>query len=535
MRTVIAAFLIVFSFGLFAQSSGPGVVDRAVRTKNMIEARHLFLSMNVQGALSIYRQVVSQNPEFSKAYLKSAECAYELHRYKLALEYFDKALELENGEVGSEFELLAGKIHHRLESLDEAEKWYTKYAESVRGSGRKDAQRYLKEVERVREAKKNPLDVTFTWLGQEVNSRYDDYSPILIKNGTMLVFGTRRPQSTGSLIDVNGDYKYYEDIFYSELVDGEWTHAKPLPGRVNTVYHDGILGASEDASMIYVYKNNNRVQGDIYVSKKGKNGEYGTPRRFEEINSSYYEGSVSFTSDGNAVYFISERKGGLGNGDIWKMEKNGNTWGEPSNLGPVVNTPGDEKFVFVHPNGKSLVFASNGGAGYGDYDLYKTEITNGVFSKPVNLGYPINSVGEESTFSLSQDFNTLYLSTERPDAMGERDLYSVDMSAVELIEKPVLDDPSKGVLKGAVVNAAGEFLDGVTVKLINLMGKVVGEMKTNGAGEFEFECSMNQPYELETKPVGYLTRSEKIDFAESEGGYLVKNLIVRKLADTIDE
>lgn len=533
-RSVVVVSLMLLSGASFGQSD-LSFGDKARRGKDMIEARHFFLNNNTQGALSAYRRIVTEYPDYAKAYMKCSEAAYELHRYDIAREYFEKGKSVDPNIVDKEETLLAGQIYHRLEMLDEAELWYKKYIDNAKGADAKLAKRYLAEVVRVREAQKAPLDVQFTWLGESVNSRYDDYSPILINNGNTLIFGTRRPQSTGSLIDMKGDHKYYEDIFFSTKEKGEWSQAKSIPGKVNTIYHDGVLGASEDGSLLYVYKNNDRVQGDIYFSKKGKNGEYGIPRRFEEINSSYYEGSVSFTSDGNKAYFISERRGGIGRGDIWVISKNGNDWDEPVNLGPVVNTAGDEKFVFIHPNGNSLVFASNGGEGFGDYDLYKTDIVNGEYTRPVNLGYPINSVGEESTFSLSQDFNTLFLSTERKDAMGERDIYSVDLSKVNLIDKPVASDPSLGVLKGAVVNVRGEGLANVEVSLKNIMGKVVQSVTTDLSGKFEFETRMDQPFELEAKPKGYLTKSEKVDFSEAEGGYMVKNLLVQKLAETIQE
>ncbi|MFN9970562.1 MAG: hypothetical protein ACK58T_11745, partial [Phycisphaerae bacterium] len=114
-------------------------------------------------------------------------------------------------------------------------------------------------------------------------------------------------------------------------------------------------------------------------------------------------------ADGKTLYFISERMEGFGLGDVYVTQKKGDSWTSPKNLGEVINTDMDEKFVFIHPNGKTLFFASNGHPGMGSYDIFKTELVNGKWSTPVNLGYPINTVNEESTFSLTMDNSTMYL------------------------------------------------------------------------------------------------------------------------------
>ena len=139
------------------------------------------------------------------------------------------------------------------------------------------------------------------------------------------------------------------------------------------------------------------------------------------------------TADGNTIYFVSERPEGEGQGDIYVSTKKGENWSSPKNLGPVVNTDLDEKFVFIHPNGKTLFFASNGHQTMGSYDIFKTEYVNGEWSVPINLGYPINTVNEESTFSLTKDNKTLMIAAEYDNSFGERDIYRIDVSKYALL------------------------------------------------------------------------------------------------------
>ncbi|MDP4587028.1 MAG: hypothetical protein NWS86_02525, partial [Flavobacteriales bacterium] len=191
-----------------------------------------------------------------------------------------------------------------------------------------------------------------------------------------------------------------------------------------------------DGKQIFVYKNNLNSAGDIFVSTLNSNdNSWRAPEKMPRpINTSYFESSISITQDGQKIYFISERGGsGFGQGDIYVSEKQGAGWSKPENLGEVINTPFDEKFVFIHPNGKTLYFASDGHQCLGSYDIFKTEFVNGRWSIPINLGYPINTVNEESTFSLTQDNKTMLIAAEYSDTFGERDIYKIDVSNYPLI------------------------------------------------------------------------------------------------------
>jgi len=423
-----------------SDTTDTGFFGNAQVSAKMIAAKHEFNENNMRGALTIYREVLEIEPNNESALYWTARCHYELKKYRLAQEYLDQALHV-NPEIGKNNEFFQGKIYHRLARLDEAIASFEAFLKENEGKNSldiEDAQRYISECRFAQEMMAKPAEVSVSNLGKEVNSRYDDYSPSITADGKLLVFTSRRANSIGGEIDEGSDYKFFEDIFYSEWNNetGTWSDAEGIAGEVNTPTYDAVLSIAPDGKQIFVYKNNLNSAGDIFVSTLNSNdNSWRAPEKMPRpINTSYFESSISITQDGQKIYFISERGGsGFGQGDIYVSEKQGAGWSKPENLGDVINTPFDEKFVFIHPNGKTLYFASDGHQCLGSYDIFKTEFVNGRWSIPINLGYPINTVNEESTFSLTQDNKTMLIAAEYSDTFGERDIYKIDVSDYPLI------------------------------------------------------------------------------------------------------
>jgi hypothetical protein len=183
----------------------------------------------------------------------------------------------------------------------------------------------------------------------------------------------------------------------------------------------------------------------------------------------------------------------------------------------VINTDYDEKFVFIHPNGKTLFFASDGHSGMGSYDIYRTEFVNGEWAKPVNLGYPINTVNEESTFSLTGDNQTMYIAAEYGDNYGERDIYAADISRYKLMSGG-FDKSTYGQLLVIVNNSEGKYVKGANVKVYEVGSEVlldevttdkIGYARINLPGDKKYtvkveyyELKAEQEVELKLKDAG---------------------------------
>lgn len=480
-------------------TTDPGLFKQGVVPAKMLAARHEFLESNIRGALAIYREILQIEPENAQAHYKTAECYYRLKRYDLAYEYLEDAVSLDSN-VSKEKQFFRGQIYHRLAELDKAIAAFEEYLSTDPGKRSLEFElcnRYIKQCQYAKEMMDKPADVAIEHMDRAVNSRYDDYTPSITADGKYLVFTSRRSDTEGGDIDEGGDYKFFEDIYLSTWNQEyqEWDQAIGLPGEVNTPGYDAVLSISPSGDELFVYKNNINSAGDIFRSSLNRNSmEWRAAEKLPRpINTSYFEASVSITADGSRLFFISERPGGLGQGDIWISKKEGNEWSKPENIGDLINTELDEKFVFIHPNGKTLFFASNGHQTMGSYDIFKSELVNGRWSVPINLGYPINTVNEESTFSLTEDNQTMFIAAEYDDSYGERDIYKVDVSDYEFLSRGYGSN-SFGLII-CTVYESGKTSRKAEVEIIHpVSGRVIIKEETDRGGQVKLNLQADREY-----------------------------------------
>jgi tetratricopeptide (TPR) repeat protein len=507
IRFVFTAVLSASAFSAFAQegtpkstAGNPTLVDQSLVFPRIVSARVEFNKGNIRGALTIFREVLQTDPNNGSALFGVSECHYNLKRYKLALEYLDKAVAVDP-KVSSQTNLYYGQIHHRTGNLDEAIEYYKRYQQSQRNSyDIKMAQKYIQQCEYAKVMMKMPVDVTIKNLGEEINSRYDDYTPSISADGKRLIFTARRIDTKGGRMDTDGDYRYFEDIYSAKWNEEEqvWDRAYAVEGDLNTETHDAVLSIFPDGTGMYVYKNTVTTTGDIYYSNYEKSNDTWSAavKMPRPVNTSYFESSITMTADGQTIYFVSERPEGLGQGDIYVANKVGGGWSTPKNIGAIINTEFDEKFVFIHPNGRTLFFASDGHLTMGSYDIFKSELINGSWSKPVNLGYPINTVNEESTFSLTNDNKTMIIAAEYEDSFGERDIYAIDISRYSMISEGY-DQINYGQLDVSFLNNKGKGLKGAYVEVYSVStGESVGKGQTDKNGKLKLTLKGNEEYRL---------------------------------------
>lgn len=396
-------------------------------------------------ALNIFREILSIDNTHPKANYKVGECQYHLGKYKTAMKYVIKAYKLD-ANVDEEIYFLLGETYHRTGKLDSAKAYYLQFKEeaSNRIQEMYNLDDLIAQCDFAKKSMKNPLDVTVENMGRKINTLNPEYSASVTEDGKTIVFTSRRADTKGGLIDTESDNLYFEDIYITHFNDttNEWGEAKPIEGGVNTEFHDAVLNIGPNGNYILVYKNipNKTKSGDIYISKKNEETKkFSTPKSIDKgrnVNSSYFESSASMTSDGNTLFFVSDRSKGKGGADIYMVLKTGpNTWGEPVNLGDSINTELDEKCVFVHPNGQTLFFTSQGHQNMGGYDIFVSYKKDRIWSKAINIGYPINTVNEEKTFSITKDGKTAYISAEYNNSRGGSDIYKVDLSKINILKK----------------------------------------------------------------------------------------------------
>ena len=225
--------------------------------------------------------------------------------------------------------------------------------------------------------------------------------------------------------DPNGDYN--EDIFISKKVNGVWQKPTAIDG-LNTIGNDAALALSPDGKQLFIFKAKGD-NGDIYVCKR-EGSNYSAPEKLAgEVNSDYWEGSVSISTDQQKLYFASSRPGGSGGKDLYvATKKEDGSWGNVTNLGTKINTSYDEDAPFISPDGRTLIFSSEGHNSIGDFDLFTSslDLKDGSWQAPKNLGYPVNTTDDDLFYVLSPDGKRGYFSSARDGGKGDQDLYVVE-------------------------------------------------------------------------------------------------------------
>lgn len=422
------------------------IIDKTKIHIKLSDAKHKFYQNNYRSALNSFKEVLVVDKNNSKANFGIAQCQFALKKYDKAKTYVEKAFKA-NSNTDPDIQYLMGNIYHRLEEFDLAENSLKKFKENVKEGKAKeyDVDLIINQINYGRSAIKNPTNVKIENMGESINTKSPEFAPCISQDGKYMVFTSRRADTRGGAIDIYFDYMYYSDIYLCKWDDNmkKWDNPKNILGKVNTEYHDGGLGfTSNNALLIYRNIYNVTKSGDIYISQLARSGDWATPKPIahkdkkisKKINSSYFESSASITADDNYIYFVSERPGGSGQADIYYVKKSGKSYTEPQNLGPNINTAGDEKCVFIHPSGKFLFFTSNGiKESVGSYDIYYCTGGHGNWSSPINIGYPINTVLEEKTISVSSDGKTAYVGGYyNINSQGDADIFKIDISSLNL-------------------------------------------------------------------------------------------------------
>jgi outer membrane protein OmpA-like peptidoglycan-associated protein len=394
-------------------------------TRAAIQARDQYAA-----AAEIDPNNVKANYMAGKLYLETVD----KHR---ATPYLLKVMELDpNYTFDLSFQIGRG-YHYGLE-FDNAIKYYEIYKahleqnKTYRGKDKitlREVERKLYECRNGKEFVANPGNYSIVNVGSAINSEGPDYGPVLNEDETLMVFTSRR-QEDNLNENVDIDNFHFEDIFYSEKKDGKWARAKNIGTNVNNPFHESSLALSADGKQLFIYKDDNG--GDIYVSDLKPDKTWTVPKPLSDnINSSYSEKSISISPDKSILYFSSDRPGGYGGIDIYmaKKDSRGN-WGKSINLGPEINTEYDDEAPFIDYDGKTLYFSSRGRKGMGGHDIFKAvyDSVEEKWSKPENLGYPINTPDDDIYFVTTKNNNRSYYASVRSDGKGYHDIYMITKS-----------------------------------------------------------------------------------------------------------
>jgi hypothetical protein len=523
-------------------SAQKSIVEKSEDQVKMFNAQQRFFAGDYQGSLNVYNDLLKTNASDANILFHIAECYFAMNQFAQALDNAKKAESIDP-KANENIALLLGKLYFMDGNVDSALIEFTTFKTAV-GSGTKatesDIDVFISQVNHAKELMAKPVNVKIDNLGDLINSEYDDKNPSITADGKTLVFTSRRPGKSSAL-DIEGDKKYFEDIYISkwDSIKKTWGDAELLPGNINTEGHDACTSISPDGKAIFIYKNEMEGEsrgGDIYYSKLSSSGKWSSPISIgKPINTTYFEGGACISPDGSMLYFVSERPGGFGHADIYVSKRKSRTeWDIPVNLGADVNTTEDEGGIFLAPDGKTLFLSSNGYNSMGGYDLFKTVNENGKWSKPVNLGYPINTLDNDMSFTLSVDAQTGYFTSDRKGGKGDLDIYKVDLASYPVLEKDmkakVID--SMAILKGTIFNAKDGTPMEAEISFFDQNGTKIGNTMSNiSSGDYFITLLAGKKYQVKIELEGFKTVDEKVEIkpATREGAnILVKHFLLYK-------
>jgi outer membrane protein OmpA-like peptidoglycan-associated protein/Tol biopolymer transport system component len=506
MKKYILLFLVAFSIQIaFAQKYDASKVSKkavAFYEKAMAEAdegRYEDALIQLNEALKVY-------PSYVDAMLSQAGILGELKRYSESVQAYERAFAADP-EYAKEYYLpyainLTGKGD--FEKGLEAVEIFLKQPRLNESSIKSGEYRKRNLLFAIAYKKSSSYDekIKIEGVGDGVNSTTSEYFPSLTIDGKKLIF-TKRVGNN-------------EDFYSSEKVGEQWSASAPLTGAINTPLNEGGQQISQDGKwLVYAGCNFPDSYGgcDIYISYN-ISGAWGPRENLgKSINSEFWESTPCLSPDKSDLYFSSNRSGGFGGSDIYVSHKMANgKWTVAENLGSTINTSADESFPFMHADGETLYFTSDGLQGYGGSDIFLTKKKLTGFDIPLNIGFPINTVNNEGSMVVNAEGQVAYYASDRSEGKGGLDIYSF-----------VLRDGIRPVetswVQGKVYDQNTKTGLQATVELVDIKsGRMVSQVETDNEGNYLTILPKGRVYAFNVNKKGSLFFSSQFNTEEGNDG-----------------
>ncbi|GAB2978134.1 OmpA family protein [Mucilaginibacter puniceus] len=499
MRSIVLLILLfIVSFNVDAQNRYSTTNKNAIQY--FVQSSHAIDDHLYDEAIMHLQKAIAADSKFVEAHAQLGDVA-RLRKYNIqAIEAYQKVIDLDP-DFNRAIYIKIGELEVYEGQYKNGEKHLEKYLTypNISASNLATAKKLLKDAKFSIDALQHPVPFKPVNIGSEINTAADEYSPMATADVKTLIF-TRQ---------INGN----EDFYQATKQTDQWQTATYLSAQINTpTNNEGSQSISQDGKYLF-FTGCNRPDGlgrcDIYISQK-KGDEWSKPFNLSPpINTSGWESQPSISPDGRTLYFVSNRAGGYGGYDIWKSTLTSKGWGEPENLGPNINTAFNEQSPFIHADNNTLYFCSNGWPGMGNQDLFVSRLgDDGKWGKPENLGYPINTNGDETALTLTADGATAFFASNNIKGFGGFDIYTFEMpvklrpNVVTYVKGTVSDAKTKQPLESAV-----EILD-----LQNNL-PVYQDYSSADKGDFLATLIAGKNYGLNISKTGYLFYSENFSLA----------------------
>ena len=549
-KTLLFAISLLFAFATVAQNvefnkeSFPNDKKGLKEAKkNLQEGENFLKDKMYREAYEPLLKAYSFNQNNAKLNYELFKCAYNLKKEDESYSYLNRAYTLDPN-VDPDIVYYKGMERQASYDFDKAIEFYN--AVPSDSKWKKAANKRIQDCLFGKNSIGKQVRCFIDNIGTSINTQYDEYNPVVTADGRTIYFTSRREYKKAQYAD---DGNYFENIFISKQTgDDSWTPSVMVDGINNLKDHDAVQGITVDGRKMLIYRADGN--GDLFETTK-KGSKWEKPKAIKTLNTKFHETSATYSYDGKTIYFCSDRDGGFGEHDIYRsvMDEKGH-WGKPENLGSVVNTPYDEKSVFAHPDGKSLYFCSDGHPGYGGYDIFVTTYVNGQWTEPVNLGYPVNTSGNDAYFVITADKRTGYYSSKQAGGQGGYDIYKISFlgpekefayrSENDLIdgvesfvdidiknEQIPLEESRLTLLRGQVIDAdTKQPIEGAHIDLYDIVENILLlSFESDEEGRFLLSLPSGRNYGENVNAPGYLFHSENFNIPDTATYQIIDQVI----------
>lgn len=528
---VLLAFLFSCQVNI-AQNNSLSTSDKKA-AKLFDVAKVQYQNYELSAAISSLTSALERDPNFVEAYTLMGYIYVDMKQKEEALSAFESALQI-NPRFSSNTVFFVGQLLFEKGEYQKSEKAYQEFLKFPVADPklRADAELKLDDLSFALEAIKNPVPFNPINLGPGVNSSLPEYFPSITVDGSTLLYTRQLPAP-------NTPAKYNEDFYVSKLEDAQWSKSLALGLPINTENNEGAPSLSADGKLLIFtacelygdYGGGRKGLGscDLFFSQR-QGPKWSVPQNLgSEINSRSWETQPSFSADGKTLYYIKrvKEKSGFSHSDIFVSEVgNDGYWKIPVALPAHINTKKNEESVFIHPDGQTLYFSSDGHPGMGGLDIFITKKNEkGEWSLPRNLGYPINTHVSENSILISPDAQKAYFASDREGGFGGLDLYEFELPKV-IQPNPV------SYLVGTVVDAETRKPIQSQFELLNLENSetVISASSDAVDGSFLVALPLSKDYALNVSKPGYLFYSENFTLQQNDGNEPYrKNIELQKI------
>ncbi|WP_439881627.1 OmpA family protein [Pontibacter sp. MBLB2868] len=467
--------------------------------------KKLFEKENYREAIPYFERVLANDPDNVKVLYK-AGISYMAFDKEKSIDYLDRAQEL-NPKIDRELQFWLGKVYHINYRFDEAIEYFKSYQAKLTKREEDRSKEVDQLIQHALNAKKevaSPKDVFVKNLGGTINTAYSEHSPVISSDYNYLLFTSRGEKATGKEA-IDGEF--YEDIFETRRISGdEWEQTRVVSGSLNSTGHDASIQLFDHDTKMLLYRSDKKNNSDIMVSERQPDGTWGAPESIsDKVNTHDFESDAFITPDGKTLYYSTNHYSAKGDLDIYMVQRNKNgTWGEPKSLGQVINTPYDDDSPFLAQDG-TLFFSSKGHNTMGGFDIFSSKYDSVArrWSTPENMGTPINTPDDDTYYRLSPDGSYAYLSSYRIGGYGEKDIYTINYIRKVEVKGQLFTEGSNVPVQGMELVFKSEQADRKLLKY--------QDFTSLDSARFNVSLLSGRTYEVEVRKEGEVVATLELD------------------------